>query len=175
MSDLKKYIWDQLLRSVAAGRCIPFLGAGASSPPVPTAHELAEQIGKSVKVPEYCSGDLSKVAEFADFVVHRDYLIWLLERLIPLNVEPNQTHLNLSVLPWEIVRGTPADEAGCHASTRSDPRPKASGECPKQPESGHAGRASTSWSTSYGRKLQISRVRTRLTTMAKNAMSTRST
>ena len=58
MSDLKKYIWDQL---------------------------------------------------FTDFVVNRYYLIWLLERLIPLNVEPNQTHPNLSVLPWEIVVTTNYD------------------------------------------------------------------
>ena len=63
MYDLNEYIWDRLLHSVAAGRCIPFLGAGASSPPVPAAHELASRLEDDIREAQ---------PHIADVVVHTE-------------------------------------------------------------------------------------------------------
>jgi len=56
--------WKFLLGRIKAGRCTPFLGAGASSKTFPLGSEIAKQWAKEYKYPMADSYDLARVAQF---------------------------------------------------------------------------------------------------------------
>lgn len=69
---LEENDWETLLTNIKEGVCTPFLGAGASIPPLPLASTLAEQWSQQYEYPlENSRKDLSRVAQFLA-VTHRD-------------------------------------------------------------------------------------------------------
>ena len=45
--------WRTLVQNIRAKACVPFLGAGACRPRLPTGHELAEELLKNDKREDY--------------------------------------------------------------------------------------------------------------------------
>jgi hypothetical protein len=63
--SLRSEDWEVLLQNLHEGSCTPFLGAGASTPPLPTAGKLAEDWAAEFNYPlEDSHRDLSRVAQF---------------------------------------------------------------------------------------------------------------
>jgi hypothetical protein len=56
--------WDILLRRIKAGKCTPFLGAGACYPALPLGSEIAEKWAAEYDYPLADSDDLARVAQF---------------------------------------------------------------------------------------------------------------
>lgn len=63
--------WDRLVEQLMDGDCTPFLGAGASTPTLPTGGELSRKWAKKYKFPFTDDSDLPEVAQYAT-VVARD-------------------------------------------------------------------------------------------------------
>lgn len=62
---LREEDWDALLMNLHEGECTPFLGAGASTPPLPLASTLAEKWAAEYGFPlEDSRRDLSRVSQF---------------------------------------------------------------------------------------------------------------
>ena len=101
--------WSRLLGAISLGRCIPFVGAGASSPPLPTASQLLERLRQRFGVPPYASGDLGKAAEFIQLRFYREQLISVVQDELKMHPDPNAAHLNLARLPWHILITTNYD------------------------------------------------------------------
>src|SRR5262249_29132979 len=56
--------WQNLIGKVRTGKCTPFLGAGASHPPLPLGRELAEKWAREHNYPLADKYDLARVAQF---------------------------------------------------------------------------------------------------------------
>lgn len=56
--------WEALVRRIRAGRCTPFLGAGASAHVLPTGAQLADRWANTVHYPLPERGDLARVAQY---------------------------------------------------------------------------------------------------------------
>jgi hypothetical protein len=67
--------WDLLMRRIRAGECTPFLGAGASSPPLPRAPELAREWAKAHRYPLRDKTDLAQVAQYVGIGAYKDLVI----------------------------------------------------------------------------------------------------
>jgi len=109
---LSDFAWDSLLRAIGAGRCIPFVGAGASSPPLPTASQLCERLCQRFGVPAFASSDLGKAAEFIQLHYRREghyQLICFVKDVLKTHPGPNEAHLNLARLPWHTLITTNYD------------------------------------------------------------------
>lgn len=62
---LREEDWDALLMNLQEGECTPFLGAGASIPPLPLASTLADKWATEYRFPlEDSRRDLSRVSQF---------------------------------------------------------------------------------------------------------------
>ena len=60
-------LWRFLIRKIHKGECLPFLGAGISSPFLPLAKDLANTLAKEYSYPfKENSDNLSKVAKFVE-------------------------------------------------------------------------------------------------------------
>jgi hypothetical protein len=66
--------WDLLIQRIKGGACTPFIGAGASAPPLPRGTELAKEWAKAHRYPLKDKSDLAQVTQFIG--VHRNDLIW---------------------------------------------------------------------------------------------------
>jgi hypothetical protein len=62
--SLRDENWEDLLLNLHDGRCTPFLGAGASRPPLPSAAEIAKMWAEEFHYPLDDHGDLTRVAQF---------------------------------------------------------------------------------------------------------------
>jgi hypothetical protein len=56
--------WETLITSIAAGRCTPFVGAGACIPALPSGSQLAQEWAAEYRYPLDDSSDLARVAQF---------------------------------------------------------------------------------------------------------------
>src|SRR5688572_19522930 len=56
--------WDLLIRRIAAGRCTPFIGAGACHGTLPLGAQIASAWADRHGYPLRDSGDLARVAQF---------------------------------------------------------------------------------------------------------------
>ena len=136
--SLDDHSWHQLLRAIASGKCIPFVGAGASCPPLPTATELCRRLCKRFSIPAWATGDLSRTAEFIEIsegggdISHgREVLLGAVADEIPRHLGLNDAHLNLAALPWHTIVTTNYDgflpaalySAGRNAAVLSLPSP----------------------------------------------------
>jgi hypothetical protein len=66
--------WDSLLRRIAAGKCTPFLGAGASADSLPVAAKIAEKWAGRDGYPLPDKSDLARVAQFV--AIKRNDAMW---------------------------------------------------------------------------------------------------
>jgi hypothetical protein len=67
---VNEHDWELLLGRIHAGKCTPFLGAGACWPTLPMAKEIAREWAKLHKYPLDDKEDLARVAQFVG--VRRD-------------------------------------------------------------------------------------------------------
>jgi hypothetical protein len=56
--------WDVLVRSIKAGECTPFLGAGVSVPALPTGGQLASDLTAKFDYPLRDVGNLPRVGQY---------------------------------------------------------------------------------------------------------------
>jgi hypothetical protein len=66
--------WDLLIQRIKAGACTPFVGSGASEPPLPRGTVLAKEWAKAHRYPLKDKSDLAQVSQFIG--VDRHDLIW---------------------------------------------------------------------------------------------------
>ena len=63
-SNLSERDWENLLKKIGGGKCVPFLGAGACYGALPLGGEIAHEWAKKFQYPMSDSGDLVRVAQF---------------------------------------------------------------------------------------------------------------
>ena len=64
LASLSSEDWEELLDGLKANRCVPFIGAGASSPWFPLAGEIAQKWANDHGYPLKDSRNLSRIAQF---------------------------------------------------------------------------------------------------------------
>jgi hypothetical protein len=106
IASIAKYIHD--------GKCIPFLGAGASYGPVgeglPTGSELARQLAAEISYPGADSGDFLRVCQFYEGEKDPYTLRQSIYQKINLpNTRPGNLHKKLATLPVQYVLTTNFD------------------------------------------------------------------
>jgi hypothetical protein len=65
--------WEDLLELIRDGRCTPFIGAGASKPPLPLGSEIAQDWAKAHGYPLPDASDLARVAQYLAITKHGMY------------------------------------------------------------------------------------------------------
>jgi hypothetical protein len=112
--------WAVLLSVIKEGECTPFLGAGASSPPLPLGREIAQHLAEKFNYPLYDQENLPKVAQFVALrhdspFTKREALAYSDEILRqnggpPNFYDPHQIHRVLADLPVPIYLTTNYDD-----------------------------------------------------------------
>jgi hypothetical protein len=108
--------WDTLLKRIDAGRCTPFLGAGACAGVLPLAADVAEQWAKQNDYPLEDCRDLARVAQFMavdrDPVFPKEEIASLFKEkgVIPNFDDPGEPHGVLADLPLPIYITTNYDD-----------------------------------------------------------------
>ncbi|HYW43092.1 MAG TPA: SIR2 family protein [Bryobacteraceae bacterium] len=64
LPEITKADWDDLLANIRAGACTPFIGAGASIPPLPLGSQLAQEWAEAYEYPLADGRDLARVAQY---------------------------------------------------------------------------------------------------------------
>jgi len=112
LSDVE---WHILLRRIKAGKCTPFLGAGACFGVLPLGAEIAQEWAEEYGYPLKDSEDLVRVAQF--LAVQQDWMFpkyEILERFenapAPDFAEPDEPHRVLAELPLPIYMTTNYDD-----------------------------------------------------------------
>ncbi len=129
-NTLEERDWDLLLRRIRAGKCTPFLGAGACFGTLPLGGEIAQKWAQEHDYPlEDCS-DLARVAQF--LAVHYDPMFpkeHILDQFFkdvepPDFAEPDEPHGILADLPLPIYMTTNYDDFMVRAlqSRNKDPK-----------------------------------------------------
>jgi hypothetical protein len=108
-TELDEIIWQKLLSEIAHETCVPFIGAGASCPPLPTATSLLEKLCGLFSVPSWATKDLSVAAEFIEIAYNRDALVRAVTEAFHEHPTPNDAHINLAKLPWHTIVTTNYD------------------------------------------------------------------
>ena len=106
--------WDLLLSRVAAGKCMPFLGAGASFGALPLGGAIARDWAKQFGYPFEDTGDLARVAQYLALVKDpafpKELILDLIEKAKPPAFqEPDEPHGVLAELPLPIYMTTNYD------------------------------------------------------------------
>jgi len=113
MSDgpVDEKVWEALLWAIEDGRCTPFLGAGACTPPLPTGQELALEWATKHGFPLGAGGDdLARVAEYVaieNSPMHPKHLVQKrLSQIAPPKFAGNEPHSVLARLPIPVYLTT---------------------------------------------------------------------
>jgi hypothetical protein len=110
--------WEQLLEAVRAKAVVPFLGAGASHPPLPTGAQLAETLAMRFNYPLEDRWDLARVAQYGAVMNNLMYVkrtvISELETVVPPALNPegaaaDDPHRVLADLPTPVYITTNYD------------------------------------------------------------------
>ena len=106
--------WKFLLGRIKAGRCTPFLGAGASSGALPLGSEIARNWAKEYGYPLNDSLDLARVAQFVavteDRMTPKDRIQEQFQAMPPPDfASPDEPHRVLADLPFPIYITTNYD------------------------------------------------------------------
>jgi len=107
--------WRLLMRRIRAGKCTPFLGAGASYGHVPLGAEIARSWADEFDYPLEDRSDLARVAQFLaiefDPMFPKDEMIehWFEDLKTPDFTKPNDPHGMLADLPLPIYLTTNYD------------------------------------------------------------------
>ena len=108
--------WALMLRRVRRGRCVPFLGAGASRGfdgriGLPTAGELARQLAERCRFPGADPSDFFRVTQYFRMVTDDHELRTVVRELLSVpGARPSKVHETLAGLPIEYVLTTNFDK-----------------------------------------------------------------
>ena len=129
-NTLEERDWNLLLRRIKAGRCTPFLGAGACFGAIPLGSRIAEKWAQKHDYPLEDCRDLARVAQF--LAVQYDPMFpkeEILERFFrnvdpPDFTQPDEPHCVLADLPLPIYMTTNYDDFMVRAlrSRHKDPK-----------------------------------------------------
>ncbi len=114
-SSLTNRDWKLLMRRIRAGKCTPFLGAGASFGHLPLGGEIAKSWAEEFNYPLEDKSDLARVAQFLaieyDAMFPKDEILdqWFDDVKLPDFTQPNQPHGMLAELPLPIYLTTNYD------------------------------------------------------------------
>jgi hypothetical protein len=128
-NTLKERDWDLLLRRIKAGKCTPFLGAGACFGALPLGSDIAQRWAQEHEYPlEDCS-DLARVAQFLaveyDPMFPKEEILKRFEGCTPPDfTAPDEPHCVLAGLPLPIYMTTNYDDFMVQALKSRDKDPK---------------------------------------------------
>ncbi len=121
--------WKFLLGRIKAGKCTPFLGAGASSGAFPLGSDIAREWAKEYGYPLNDSLDLARVAQFVavteDRMTPKDRIQEQFQALPPPDfASPDEPHRVLADLPFPIYITTNYDNSIISALQNRQKDPK---------------------------------------------------
>jgi hypothetical protein len=121
--------WKMLLRRIAAGRCTPFLGAGAAHPPLPLGSTLAKELAEEYQYPFENPSDLIRVAQYVALKTDprnvKDEVLERIGKAKPPDFSlPNEPHSILADLPIPIYLTTNYDDFMMRALLHRGKQPK---------------------------------------------------
>jgi hypothetical protein len=129
-NSLEETDWDLLLRRIKAGKCTPFLGAGACVGTLPLGSKIAQEWAQKHQYPLEDSSDLARVAQFLavqyDPMFPKEEILeeWFKNVTSPDFTEPDEPHRVLADLPLPVYMTTNYDDFMVQAlrSRNKDPR-----------------------------------------------------
>jgi hypothetical protein len=131
MADLDDDIdWDLLMRRIRAGKCTPFIGAGACHGTLPLGGEIASAWANEHHYPLSDRHDLARVAQYLaikrDAQFPKDLIVeqYFQGTASPNLADVNQLHRVLAELPFPIYVTTNYDDFMMEALRRSPSPPK---------------------------------------------------
>ncbi len=107
--------WDLLLRRIRAGKCTPFLGAGADYGVLPLGSQIAQEWAKKFGYPLEDDENLARVATYLavkhDAMYPKDLLLdnWFRNIKLPDYTNPYEPHAALASLPLPLYITTNYD------------------------------------------------------------------
>src|ERR1700726_644269 len=127
---LSKTDWQHLLDRIKAGNCTPFIGAGASSPPLRLGADIARQWSKDSKYPLDDSHDLARVAQYRaiyedDSIKPKEDIAKAIRAAAPPDFsDPDEPHAVLAGLKLPVYITTNYDDfmTGALRAQGKDPR-----------------------------------------------------
>lgn len=129
MLNMTEDNWKFLLGRIKAGRCTPFLGAGASSGAFPLGSEIARAWATEYSYPMADSYDLARVAQFVavteDRMTPKDKIQEQFKEIpLPDFASPDEPHRVLADLPFPIYITTNYDNSMIGALQHRNRDPK---------------------------------------------------
>jgi hypothetical protein len=129
-NTLEERDWNLLLRRVKAGKCTPFLGAGACFGALPLGGEIAQKWSQEHNYPLEDCHDLARVAQFLAVPYYpmfpKEEILeqWFKEIAPPDFTEPDEPHGILADLPLPVYMTTNYDDFMVRAlqSRHKDPK-----------------------------------------------------
>jgi hypothetical protein len=129
-NTLKERDWNLLLRRIKAGKCTPFLGAGACFAALPLGGEIAREWAQEHQYPLEDCHDLARVAQFLavqyDPMFPKEEILeqWFKEVAPPDFTVTDEPHGVLADLPLPVYMTTNYDDFMVQAleSRRKDPK-----------------------------------------------------
>lgn len=112
--SLREDDWRVLIDKIKRGKCIPFLGAGASSGTLPVGREIASEWATDNAYPLEDKNDLARVAQFLaikfDPLWPKHQIIDRFKSVSPPNfTQPDEPHSILAELPLKVYMTTNYD------------------------------------------------------------------
>lgn len=107
--------WDLLMRRIRAGKCTPFLGAGAAYGVLPLGSQIARDWARQFGYPLEDAGNLARVATYLaveyDAMYPKEILLknWFQNSRQPDYSNPDEPHAALASLPFPIYMTTNYD------------------------------------------------------------------
>ena len=114
-TNLQDRDWDLLIRRIRAGKCTPFLGAGAAYGVLPLGSQIAQSWAKEFGYPLEDAGNLARVATYLgvqyDAMYPKEMLLknWIQNAKPPDYADPDEPHATLASLPLPIYMTTNYD------------------------------------------------------------------
>src|SRR5262245_29760419 len=129
MNTLSDADWKRRIRSVAAGNCSPFLGAGAGFGSLPLGRDIAQDWAREYAYPFEDTADLIRVAQYlavtTDPLTPKDLILQRFKDLPPPNFrEPDEPHGVLARLPMPVFITTNYDDFMYRALTARNKSPR---------------------------------------------------
>jgi hypothetical protein len=125
--------WDLLLRRIKAGKCTPFIGAGACYGKIPLGNQIAQDWASAHKYPLNDCNDLARVAQFLavteDAMSPKEKIKDIIkEHLDKVDIqyfkEPNEPHGVLADFPLPVYITTNYDDFMLQALKSRNKKPK---------------------------------------------------